>query len=143
MVQYFDDICGMQDTRLYQVKGVDGVEWAVPYYKGQLRARLKDGRFQSLIVMGIDDATLIGGPPRMIEGQVADLRKTDAIIVDSIGAATRLAQREPDGNRPLRIGDTVEINHNRATEQDAKTVRRLRSRVVQAARDTRWTGVPA
>jgi len=92
MVQYLDDIYGMQDTQLYRVRGVDGVEWAVPFYKGQLRARLKDGRFQTLIVMGIDDATLIGGPPRMMEGQVADLRRTDAIIVDSIGASTRLTQ---------------------------------------------------
>lgn len=114
MVQYLDDIYGMQDTQLYRVKGVDGVEWAVPFYKGQLRARLKDGRFQSLIVMGIDDATLIGGPPRMLEGQVADLRRTDAIIVDHIGASTRLAQRESDGKRPLRVGDIVEINDNRA-----------------------------
>jgi putative ABC transport system permease protein len=114
MVQYLDDIYGMQDTQLYRVKGVDGVEWAVPFYKGQLRARLKDGRFQSLVVMGIDDATLIGGPPRMLEGDVTDLRRTDAIIVDSIGAATRLTQREPDGERPLRIGDIVEINDNRA-----------------------------
>ena len=114
MVQYLDDIYGMQDTQLYRVKGVDGVEWAVPFYKGQLRARLKDGRFQSLVVMGIDDATLIGGPPRMLEGDVADLRRTDAIIVDSIGASTRLTQREVDGERPLRIGDIIEINDNRA-----------------------------
>lgn len=114
MVQYLDDIYGMQDTQLYRVKGVDGVAWAVPFYKGQLRARLKDGHFQTLIVMGIDDATLIGGPPRMLEGNVADLRRTDAIIVDSIGASTRLIQREPDGDRPLRVGDIVEINDNRA-----------------------------
>ena len=114
MVQYLDDIYGMQDTQLYRVRGVDGVEWAVPFYKGQLRARLKDGRFQSLVVMGIDDATLIGGPPRMLEGQVSDLRRTDAIIVDSIGASTRLTQREQDGERPLRVGDIVEINDNRA-----------------------------
>lgn len=115
MVQYLDDIYGMQDTQLYRVKGVEGVEWAVPFYKGQLRARLKDGRFQSLVVMGIDDATLIGGPPRMLEGDVADLRRTDAIIVDSIGASTRLSQRDADGERPLHLGDTLEINDNRAT----------------------------
>lgn len=114
MVQYLDDIYGMQETQLYRVKGVDGVEWAVPFYKGQLRARLTDGRFQSLIVMGIDDATLIGGPPRVVEGQVSDLRQTDAIIVDRIGAATRLRQRGPEGERPLRIGDIVELNDNRA-----------------------------
>ena len=114
MVQYLDDIYGMQDTQLYRVRGVDGVEWAVPFYKGQLRARLKDGRFQTLIVMGIDDATLIGGPPRMMEGQVADLRRTDAIIVDSIGASTRLTQQEGNGERPLSVGDIVEINDNRA-----------------------------
>ena len=29
-VQFIDDIKPLQDTQLYRVRGVDGVEWAVP-----------------------------------------------------------------------------------------------------------------
>src|SRR4029434_11294658 len=39
-VQFIDDIKPLQDTELYRVRGVEGVEWAVPLYKGLIRARL-------------------------------------------------------------------------------------------------------
>ena len=64
-VQQIDDLKPMQDTELYRVRGVEGVEWAMPLYKGLLRARLPDGTFQSCNVVGLDDATLMGGPPEM------------------------------------------------------------------------------
>ncbi|MBP1730294.1 MAG: putative ABC-transporter permease protein, partial [Deltaproteobacteria bacterium] len=76
-----------------------------------------DGNFQICNVLGLDDATLIGGPPRMLEGSLTDLRRQDAIIVNDVGARTRLAKRptEPGGKSvPLQIGDTLEINDNRA-----------------------------
>jgi putative ABC transport system permease protein len=44
-----------------------------------------------------------------------DLRMNDGVIVDMAAAAGRLAKRLPDGSaRPLRIGDTIELNDNRA-----------------------------
>ena len=53
----------------------------------------------------------------MVEGSLADLRRPDAVIVDNVGAATRLA-RQPTGTRrqadPLKVGDTLEINDRRA-----------------------------
>lgn len=116
-VQFIDDVKPLQDTELFRVRGVEGVEWAVPLYKGLLKARLADGNFQICNVLGLDDATLIGGPPRMIEGSLNDLRTQDAIIVNDVGARTRLARRptEPGGRPvPLQIGDTLEINDNRA-----------------------------
>ena len=116
-VQFVDDIKPLQDTELFRVRGVEGVEWAVPLYKGLLKARLADGNFQICNVLGLDDATLIGGPPRMLEGSLTDLRRQDAIIVNDVGARTRLAKRptEPGGKSvPLQIGDTLEINDNRA-----------------------------
>src|SRR5437016_13535236 len=74
-VQFIDDVKPLQDTQLYRVRGVAGVEWAVPLYKGLLKARLDNGSFQTCNVMGLDDATLIGGPPEMVEGSLADLRR--------------------------------------------------------------------
>ncbi len=122
-VQFIDDLKPLQDTMLYRVRGVEGVDWAVPLYKGLLRARLDNGNFQTCNVIGIDDGTLIGGPPEMIEGSLADLRRADSVIVDIVGASTRLAKQppidpatgKPIGPRvPLKVGDFLELNDNRA-----------------------------
>ena len=114
-VQFVDDIKPMQDTQLLRVRGIDGVEWAVPLYKGLLKARLESGSFQTCNVVGLDDATLIGGPAAMIEGKLDDLRQSQGIIVDDVGRRTRLARRGPGGAPvPLQIGDSVELNDHRA-----------------------------
>lgn len=115
-VQFIDDIKPLQVTQLTRVRGVEGVEWAVPLYKGLLKARLNNGNFQTCNVLGLDDATLIGGPPYMVEGQLADLRRAEGIIVDEFGAKGKLAKHLPDGTTvPLKIGDTMELNDTRAT----------------------------
>jgi putative ABC transport system permease protein len=116
MVQYVDDFKPMTDTKLLQVRGIDGVASAVPLYKGVLRARLEDGSFQQTNVIGLDDASLTGGPPVMLAGAVADLRKSDGIIVDEAGNNKRFAKKNPipGGPKiPLVIGDTLEINDKR------------------------------
>jgi putative ABC transport system permease protein len=121
-VQFIDDIKPMQDTELYRVRGVSGVQWAVPLYKGLIRARLDTGNFQTCNVIGLDDATLIGGPPKMVAdstgaiGRLEDLRRSEAVIVDEVGANDKLA-KIPAGNGkpiPLKIGDTLELNDHRA-----------------------------
>lgn len=116
-VQFVDDTKPLQDTALLQVRGVDGVLWAVPLYKGLLRARLQNGTFQNCNVIGLDDASLVGGPPEMIAGDLADLRRSDGVIVDEVGANRRLAKESSDPKvppKPLVIGDTLELNDNRA-----------------------------
>ncbi len=114
-VQFVDDIKPLQDTQLLRVRGTAGVEWAVPLYKGIQKARLENGNFQSCNVVGLDDATLIGGPATMLEGRLGDLRRSESIIVDSVGAAGRLARRKPDGTlRPLQVGEVLELNDHRA-----------------------------
>lgn len=113
--QYIDDIKGLKETDLFRVRSDQGIEWAVPLYKGLLQARLPNGLFQTCNVIGIDNATLIGEPAVMIEGNIKDLRMVDnAIIVDRVGAADKLASKSPDGKIiPLRVGDTLELNDNR------------------------------
>ncbi len=131
-VQFVDDTKPMQDTALLRVRGIDGVEWAMPLYKGLLRARLDDGNYQQCNVIGLDDTTLIGGPARMVDGQIADLRTRDGVIVDVVGAARRLAKTQPDGSkRPLRTGDTLELNDKRAVVVGAcQTTRTFQSQPV-------------
>jgi putative ABC transport system permease protein len=123
-VQFVDDVKPLQDTMLLRVRGVEGVQWAVPLYKGILRARLANGLFQNCNVIGLDDASLVGGPPTMIEGRIDDLRRDEGVIVDEVGAYGKLAKPAapgPDGKVdpkakpiPLKIGDTLELNDKRA-----------------------------
>lgn len=121
-VQFIDDIKPMQDTQLYRVRGVAGVEWAVPLYKGLIKARLDNGNFQNCNILGLDDATLIGGPPEMVEGKLSDLRRSDSVIVDANAVSDKLARKFYDGNgveirsqrQPLRVGDILELNDHRA-----------------------------
>ncbi len=116
-VQYIDDIKPLQETELYRVRGVEGVAWAGRLYKGMIRARLEDGTFQNCNLIGIEDSTLVGGPPVMLEGEVAELRRADAVIVDQIGATSRLARpaaNPEDPPVPLAVGDSLELNDRRA-----------------------------
>ncbi len=117
-VAMIDDIKPLQSTQLYRVRGIEGVLWAVPLYRGLLKARLSNGNFQTCTVTGLDDTTLLGGPPEMLEGRLEDLRLTDSVIVDIAGATGRLAKPPSDPlarPSPLRVGDTLEINDKRAT----------------------------
>lgn len=116
-VQFVDDIKPLQDTELYRVRGISGVEWAMPLYKGLLKARLTDGTFQTCNVVGLDDTTLIGGPPLMLAGRLEDLRRSDSIIVDIDGIKEKLTK--PSGTAKgksiqLKIGDSLELNDHRA-----------------------------
>ncbi len=114
-VQFIDDVKPLQDTQLSRVRGVEGVEWAVPLYKGLIKARLENGQYQTCNVMGLDDATLIGGPPTMVKGKLEDLWRADSVIVDEYGAADKLWHAGPDGQKiPLDVGDTMELNDHRA-----------------------------
>jgi putative ABC transport system permease protein len=108
-VQYIDDVKPLKDTDLYRVRSVNGVDWAEPLYKGTIQVRLHNGTFQTCILIGIDDSTFIGEPPVLLEGKIQDLRIDGGVIVDTVGASTKLASS--DG--PLRVGDRMELNDNR------------------------------
>jgi putative ABC transport system permease protein len=107
-VQYVDDIKPLADTELFRVKGVPGVEWAVRFYKGVVRARLEEGSYEQMILLGIDDDTLVGAPEGVFMGSVADLRKTDAVIIDKVG------YEKVWPGEPLRLGRVFEMNDRRA-----------------------------
>ena len=109
-VRYIDEVPGMPDTELLRVRGVPGVEWAVKLYKGQVRARLANGNFRTVILFGLDDASLVGAPQEMIAGQVGDLRQPDAVIVDKAGYQY-LWPDEPKGR--YELGKLFEMNDRR------------------------------
>lgn len=114
-VQQVDDRKPMRDVETNRVRGIEGVEWAVPMFRSLVQARVTGQTAQTCNLIGLDDASLIGGPPVMLEGRLEDLRRTDAVIVNDAGARGLLARELPDGTRePIKVGDTLELNDRRA-----------------------------
>jgi len=107
-VRYIDEVPGRPDMNLYRVRGVPGVAWAVKFYKGQGRARLENGDYRTLVLLGLDDDTLVGAPREMIVGDLADLRRPDAVIVDKAG----YEYMWPD--EPYILGREFQLNDRRA-----------------------------
>lgn len=107
-VQYVDDIKPLADTELFRVKGVPGVDWAVRFYKGIVRARLEEGTYEQMILIGLDDETLVGAPEGVFLGSIAALRTPDAVIMDEAG------YRRIWPGEPFRLGRVFEMNDRRA-----------------------------
>ena len=115
--QFLDDNKPLRSTAVQRVRSIEGIEWAVPIFKGLLVVNLPDGKRQVSQIIGIDDASLIAGPPFMVEGALTDLRKPDAIIVDERASRKEFKMNKPpEGGepRPLRVGDILELNELRA-----------------------------
>jgi putative ABC transport system permease protein len=107
-VQFIDDVKPLLDDDLYRVRGVSGVQWAVRFYKGQGRARFGDGKFQQCLILGLDDATLVGAPRHILMGSLADLRQPDAVMMDEAG------YRYLWPGEPFQLGREFEMNDHRA-----------------------------
>lgn len=110
-VKNIDDNRPMPDPQLNRVKAVEGVAWAVPLMKAQIKAKLADGSGYSCTILGLDDATLVGGPPQILplDGRavtIEALREPDAIFVDQPNAVEKFKGLQP--------GDVIELNDNRA-----------------------------
>jgi putative ABC transport system permease protein len=103
-----DEVRPMPENRLYQVRGVPGVDWAVRLYKGQVVVRTEDGGFRQVFLIGVDDGTLIGTPHDIVLGSAESLREPDSIMVDEDGYKLLF----PD--QPLRLGAAVQMNDRRA-----------------------------
>jgi putative ABC transport system permease protein len=106
--QYVDEVYALRDDALYRVRGVEGIRWAVPLFKGQPVARALNGRFRSVILMGLDDASLAGAPHKMILGSIGSLRDPEAVIIDLAGYHFLFP------GQPPRLGDVLEMNDRRA-----------------------------
>jgi putative ABC transport system permease protein len=115
-VNFVDDISNVREIELFRVRSIEGIEWAMPFYKGLIQAKMPNGQFQTCNLLGIDAATFIGAPHTMVEGRIEDLRMPYSIIVDEEATYDKLSQKQGDGqpNRPLRIGDQLELNDRRA-----------------------------
>ncbi len=105
--QYFDEVKALPDDTVYRVRGVPGVEWAVPLFKGQPRAKAGDGNFRVVVMLGVDDATLVGAPRKLVMGSYEDLRQPDSILIDRVGYEFFFPKQS------YRLGQTLEMNEHR------------------------------
>jgi len=104
-----DDVRPLRDIDLLRVRGVRGVAWAVPLYRGNVRVKVeRDGRYRQSILLGVDDASLIGAPRRMLRGDASALRQPNAVVLDKAGYEYLWP------GEPLALGRVVEINDRRA-----------------------------
>jgi putative ABC transport system permease protein len=97
----------MPSTALDKVRGVAGVEWAVPHIRQTAAVRTKDGDLEGVALVGVDDATLIGLPKRMLEGEPSLLSQPDTVFIDDVGATRMFPGQSP-------IGERLELNDQRA-----------------------------
>ena len=105
-VEQVNEINPLRDTDVSRVRSVSAVKWAMPLYSGIQRVRLESGSFKTVQLVGIDAASLAGGPARMVQGNLEDLRLPTTVVIDEL-ATTRLAD---DPKNPIKIGDRFEIN---------------------------------
>lgn len=102
--KYFEETKALKDTDLLRVRGVAGVDYAVRLFKGTPVARTTAGNFSQAVVLGIDDATLVGAPRTMKLGAWERLREPDSVVIDRAGY--NLLFR----GEPLELERTLEMN---------------------------------
>lgn len=107
-VKNLDTVFPLRDTELGRVRGVEGVQWAVPYFKAMATVRTQTGRLESALLVGADDQSMIGIPANFVLGSAEDLRKPDAVAVNQDGFGKVWKGEE------ISIGHTVELNDRRA-----------------------------
>jgi len=110
MVEQVNDTEALRDTDLARVRSIEGVAWATPFYQGMLRARMGDGSFKFVQLLGVDSTTFAGAPREMVQGRLEDLRLPNTVIIDEYGA--KKLSRDPV--RPIAVGDVFEINDKEA-----------------------------
>jgi len=70
----------MPDYVLDAARSINGVKYAVPLYSGSALAKLRNGTYQAVTVIGLDDASLFGRPA-LLEGRIEDIYAENSFIV--------------------------------------------------------------
>lgn len=70
----------LPDYVLDAVRSINGVKYAVPLYSGGALVKLRSGNYQSVSVIGLDDASLFGRPD-LYEGRIEDIYAENAFII--------------------------------------------------------------
>ncbi|HTT23342.1 MAG TPA: ABC transporter permease [Candidatus Sulfotelmatobacter sp.] len=104
-VQTVSNTVGMPDYVLDAVRSMQGVKYAVPLYSGGALAKLPDGTYQSVNVIGLDDTSLLGRPELSL-GKIEDIYAESAFIVVRDAEFKKLESPA--------VGSELELNDHRA-----------------------------
>lgn len=95
----------LPDYVLDAVRSIKGVKYAVPIYLGGGLAKLSNGAYQAVSIVGLDDVTLFGRP-KLVEGSIESIYNDDAFIVAKDVEYEKLGSPS--------IGTVFEVNQHRA-----------------------------
>jgi putative ABC transport system permease protein len=102
-----DEGLAISDAALYRVRGVDGVDWAAPYFRTTATLKTPEGTIAAITLIGVDNQSMVGLPPDNRTAAAAAIRGRNAMVLDR-DLTGRIWQ---DGRDP--VGQVVEINDNR------------------------------
>ena len=103
----------MPDFMRAAARSINGVKFAVPFYSGVGLARLQDGTYQAVSIIGLDDSSLFGWP-KLIAGNIEDVYAENGFVVVQDAEFRKL--QNP------KLGTTFEINDNRGVIVGIATV---------------------
>ncbi|MFM0055310.1 ABC transporter permease [Paraburkholderia phytofirmans] len=112
-VQTIASSIGMPAYVLDAVRSTDGVKYAVPLYSGSALVKLRDGTYQAVSVIGLDDASLFGWPI-MKQGKIEDIYAENGFI--AIDDAEFVKLKNPT------LGTDFELNDHRGVVVGIATV---------------------
>lgn len=100
---YFDDPGALPAGLVDQVRSVAGIAYAAPFLR---RGAVVDTRevIEQAVLIGVDDASLLGAPQKMLIGDMKSLRTADAFIVD------RRGYNDIWPNEEMEIGRLLEVD---------------------------------
>ncbi len=103
-VQTVANTIGMPDYTLDAVRSMNGVKFAVPMFSGGALVKLRNGTYQSVNVIGLDDTSLFGRP-QMEQGKIENIYAENSFLVVDDSEFSKL------GNP--KMGSDFELNDNR------------------------------
>lgn len=99
-------VIALPDYLLDAVRSMEQVEYAVPVFIGNAQARLADGTYQIVSVVGLDDTSLYGRP-ELEQGAIEALYGENAFIVVHDSEFSKLGSPT--------LGTEFELNDHRGT----------------------------
>ena len=103
-VETVSNSVGMPAYVLDAVRSMQGVKYAVPLYSGGALVKLRDGNYQTVTVIGLDDTSLYGRP-ELLEGKIQDIYAENGFLVVKDAEFSKLENPH--------IGSEFELNDNR------------------------------
>lgn len=103
-VQTVANTIPLPDYVLDEVRSIPGVKYAVPLYSGSALVKLRDGVYQSVNIVGLDDTSLFGRPA-LLEGNIDDIFAENGFFVVKDAEFSKLENP--------KIGMEFELNDHR------------------------------